>query len=978
MDTGPARKGTTAFRRHVQLRRVAAIFLLQTLCCVSSFGGESTTSSNAVPKTAVSAAQVLSAFRLEPGFKMELVAAEPMVSAPVAMAFDEDGRLFVVEMPGSGLPGELPAPGRVRVLEGADEQGAATSSKIYSQDLLSVSAVACYAGGIFVAAGSEVIYLKDSHHDGGADVRQVVLSGFGGTNATRASGRLNNFKWALDNRIHVVTAGMGGLVNAANWPGDPISIDGCDFSFNPLTLAVVRESGPAQSGVTFDNSGRRFVCDLAKPLRLSMYDERYVERNPYHPKAPAFIDVVGPGLQVFPPGQSPATPRLPVGGARATATPTNEPARLSHAAGALIYRGSLFGTNYIGNAFIADPEAHVVHRAVLRDYGFGIAGERAPEQRASEFLVSSDTAFRPVQVMDGPDGALYVVDRQDGQTRGRIYRIVPAVFKRPKSPELSKAKTFELVSALASPDGWHRDTAARLLFERKDPAGTPYLGDMLTNSRLPLARMHALRALDGTEVLREAHLLRGFGDADPRVREQAVWLAERAVTNGATSDLFWAQLKSLAGDSALRVRYAVAFALGNIRRPDKPQALADILRRDLSNPWIQTAVLSSSLDGGGTLLRALAADPAVRNDATGLSFLYQLSLMVGIQGRLDEVNQSLIFVVHASLDSGPAMTLLAGIGEGLRRTRSSLALLDPEGVLQPFYVQALAAGLNNLLPEQTRVMAIQLLGLSTYTFNDTGDLLLSFCDMPLVPRVQSAAMATLAQYNDPRVVPALLPRWQAMQPFVKNQLLANLLSHAGHVPEVLEAVASGRIPPGDLSSLQKNFLRTYRDPAIRERALKLFGPINVRRPEVVDRFQGALRLTGDARHGRELFAARCADCHRVGGIGQALGPDLLASRTKGKSALLTGILEPNASIPREYATCVVETKDNDNLVGILAEEGPVTLTLRQPGGIQQVWPKLNLEPVQVQDWSLMPEGLEEGLGSKDMADLLEYLLSLPR
>jgi putative membrane-bound dehydrogenase-like protein len=480
MDTRPvcATSKVCNVRRAVPILLAAALF--------SSFAGEPPSSSNTVTKAAVSAAQTLSSFRLEPGFKMELVAAEPMVAAPVAMAFDEDGRLFVVEVLGSGLPGDAAAgPGRVRVLEGADEQGAATSSKIYSQDLLSASAVACYAGGIFVAAGSEVIYLKDSHRDGGADVRQVVLSGFGGTNATRPSGRLNNFKWALDNRIHAVTAGMGGLVNAANWPGEPVSLGGCDFSFNPRTLAVFRESGPAQSGLTFDNFGRRFVSDPAKPLRLSMYDEPYIERNPYHPKAPAFIDVVSPGLQIFSAGQAPVAARLPVGGARAM---TNEPVRLSHAAGALIYRGSLFATNYLGNAFIPDPDAHVIHRAVLRDNGFGIAAERAAEERATEFLVSTDPAFRPVQLMDGPDGALYVVDRQDGPDRGRIYRIVSAAYKRPKSPELSKAKTFELVSALASPDGWHRDTAARLLFERKDPAGTPYVGEMLTNSRSPLGR----------------------------------------------------------------------------------------------------------------------------------------------------------------------------------------------------------------------------------------------------------------------------------------------------------------------------------------------------------------------------------------------------------------------------------------------------------------------------------------------------------
>src|SRR5262249_10943210 len=152
-----------------------------------------------------------------------------------------------------------------------------------------------------------------------------------------------------------------------------------------------------------------------------------------------------------------------------------------------------------------------------------------------------------------------------------------------------------------------------------------------------------------------------------------------------------------------------------------------------------------------------------------------------------------------------------------------------------------------------------------------------------------------------------------------------------------------------------NLLRTYRDPTLSARAIKLLGPMNPRRPQVVERFQSALRMVGDARHGRELFTARCADCHRLGGVGQAVGPDLLASRNQGKSALLTGILEPNAAVPRDYATSLVETKDSEYVVGILADENATTLTVRQPGGVQQVWPKLNVESVTTQDWSLMPE-----------------------
>lgn len=981
MDIAPG-PGTNAGRRQLgfciasrfRIGILSPIFLSTALGSVPSFSAEPASSTNT---PSVSAVQAISSFRLEPGFKMELVAAEPMVSAPVAMAFDEDGRLFVAEMPRTGSRGEPAPSGRVRVLEDTDEHGAVRSSKIYAQDLAGASAIACYAGGVFVAAGSEVLYLKDTHHDGGADVRQVVLSGFGGTNSSSTAGRLNSFKWGLDNRIHGVTAGIGGIIAAANWPGDPVSLEHSDFSFNPRTLAVVRESGPAQSGLTFDDWGRRFVSDWTKPLRLALYDERYLERNPFQPQAPAMIDVVSPGLVVF----TTTAPPAPLSGApnRLTAA-TNGPTRawLSHVCGPLIYRGSLFPSNYIGNAFIPDTEAHLVHRALLRDNGFGISAERPAEERTTEFLSSRDPGFRPLQVMDGPDGALYVLDGQDGQERGRIYRIVPAAFKRPKPPELGKARTFELVSALAAPDGWHRETAARLLFERHAPDATPLLGDMLTNSRSPLARVQALWALDGIAGLREPHLLRGLGDPDPRVREQAVWLAYRNITNGLTSELFWQQLTALAGDQALRVRYAVAFAVGNVRRLDKPIVLAAILRRDLANPWTQTAVLSSTVDGAGTLLRTLAADPAVRNDPAGLAFLSQLSIVVGVQGRLDEVVQSLLYVANSSLDAGPAMTLLAGLAEGLHRTRSSLGLLDPQNVLQPFYVQALAAAINALLPEQARIAALDLLSFSTYTFADTAELLLSFCNVPTLPRLQAAALNVFARYNEPQVVPTLLARWPALQPFARNQALAALLTHANHIPEVLDALATGKISTESLSSVQKNFLRTFREPALRERALKILGPMSLHRPQAIERYQNAVRLTGDPRPGRDLFTARCSDCHRLSGVGQALGPDLLANRARGKSSLLAAILQPNASIPRQYATSVVETKDGEYVVGILAEENPLTLRLLQPGGLQQVWPKLNVESSTLQDWSLMPDGLEEGLTTQDLANLLEYLMTTPR
>jgi len=116
----------------------------------------------------------------------------------------------------------------------------------------------------------------------------------------------------------------------------------------------------------------------------------------------------------------------------------------------------------------------------------------------------------------------------------------------------------------------------------------------------------------------------------------------------------------------------------------------------------------------------------------------------------------------------------------------------------------------------------------------------------------------------------------------------------------------------------------------------------------------------------------------MGGAGPSLGPDLLLARTKGRRELLSSILEPSANISPEFATCIVRTKDDENIIGIKTDDNPDTITLTQSGGIQQVWPKLNLVTIRTETWSLMPDGLERGLSLQDMADLLDYLMTAAR
>ena len=179
-----------------------------------------------------------------------------------------------------------------------------------------------------------------------------------------------------------------------------------------------------------------------------------------------------------------------------------------------------FPKEYLDNAFVGDAGGNLVHRKVLLQDDVGLKAQRGPGEANMEFIASKDTWFRPVQFANAPDGSLYVIDMyretiehpwslppsikqfldlNSGNDRGRIYRVVPDGYKQPALPHLDKASTKELVATLESPNGWDRDTASRLLYERQDKSAVPALIKLLKNSKSPLGRLHALCALDGVE-----------------------------------------------------------------------------------------------------------------------------------------------------------------------------------------------------------------------------------------------------------------------------------------------------------------------------------------------------------------------------------------------------------------------------------------------------------------------------------------------
>lgn len=523
----------------------------------------------------------LATFRTLPGFRIDQVAAEPLVHSPVALSFDQSGRLYVVEMIDYSEQ-DKESLGIVRLLEDTDGDGKFDKSTAFAEMLSWPTAIVCYDGGVFVGAAPDIYYLKDTDGDGKADIRKTVFTGFGRSNV---QGLFNSFHWGLDNRIHGATSTSGAQVRRGDAPdAPPVNLNGRDFAFDPRTLEIVPTSGGAQHGMSFDDWGRKFLSSNSDHIQLVLYEDRYIARNPHliAPGPRVSIAADGPQAEVY--RISPVEPwrivrtRLRVsgqvpgiveGGGRAAGYFTG-------ATGVTIFRGSAWPAEFAGQAFVGDVGSNIVHRKALTPNGVGLIANRIDEKK--EFLASTDTWFRPAQFANAPDGNLYIIDvyreviehpaslppaikkhldLTSGRDRGRIYRVTADGFRQTALPTLGKTSTAELVALLDNANGWHRDTASRLLYERKDSAAVAPLRKLAAAGSLPQGRMHALYALAGAGALLADDLLPRLADPHPRVREHAVRLSE---TLAADSSALRDRLFSLIDDPDLRVRYQLAFS----------------------------------------------------------------------------------------------------------------------------------------------------------------------------------------------------------------------------------------------------------------------------------------------------------------------------------------------------------------------------------------------------------------------------------
>ena len=980
-----------------------------------------TSASCAMREPPLSPEDALETFQLPPGFRIELVAAEPEIADPVAMAFDPQGRLYVVEMP--DYPLETEPEGRVKILRDRDADGRFERSTVFADQLHFPSGVMPWREGVLVTSAPDILYLADTDGDGRADVRKVVLTGFAKTNPQL---RVNGLQYAIDNWVYVAYpraiapvryrefADLGAPIRFPDEPGvAPAEVNSTDVRFRPARKKVEAAAGNSEFGNAFDAWGNRFTVWNNDHVRHVVVANRYLTRNPYLSVASV--------MQSASDHENAA--RVYLIADSVAAVRDSEKGSFTSAAGISVYTGGAFPPEYEGSFFVCEPAHHLVHHDLLTADGSSFFAKRSRD--GMEFLASTDGWFSPAFTTVGPDGALYVVDYYRpilehpewippeqlqgkdlyaGNQHGRIYRVVHESAQAGPAPRLGEASSSELVEHLSKPNMWWRITAQRLLVERGDEAVVPALTELASNGS-ELARLHALWTLEGFEALSKELVLGALADPSARIRENAIRLAEGFLSVPAVKE----KLYSLEDDPDAKVQFQLALTLGDLREDAARETVETIGVRHIEDRWFQIAVLTSAAETAGRWWRMVADRPGfLDTESEGKrEFIRRVTLIMAARQSERDLARVLERIVSddgarsAWWRTGALSGMAEGIPSGTRRTNlaalkrhvvSLLVAQAPEvrdaalklaakislsgtPALRGRLRKAAEIVLNEDAATEDRVYALRILALGS---SETSAPVLKPFLAPQHPEpLRMAAIEALGNLRDPTTGGVLLDSWRTYTGAERDAALEVLFQDGATIPALLDAIESEQVQAWSLSAGQRHRLLRSSDPETRGRAEKLFG--ESRRDErraIYESYLPALRRAGDARRGRSVFDAICTECHQVGAQGFAVGPDLQTVASRNKEHLLQDILLPNESIESGYEEYLIETTDGRSISGLIATQTPTTLVLRRAKGQEDAVLRSSIAEMRSLSVSAMPEDVEKDIDVEEMADLLAYLKSL--
>lgn len=963
-------------------------------------------------------------FTLPEGFEIRLFASEPEVVNPVAMTWDERGRLWVVELyeyPLGAKPGEKPRD-RIKILEDTDADGKADKVHVWADGLNLATGLVLGHGGAYVGQAPHLLFLRDTDGDDRADRTEIVKTGFGLEDRHEL---LNGFTWGPDGQLYmthgVFTRSKVVSPEGGTGTGEPVLLTAGVARLHPRTrrFEVYAEGTSNPWGVDFDRTGNAFVsaCVIEHLFHLvpgGIYD-RQAGQAP-HPYAYETLHAIN-----------------------------DHKHHMAAYAGIQVYQGNQFPADNSGTILQGNIHDNAVHQDRLQPNGSTFVASHW-----RDLVRANDGWFMPVSTQIGPDGAVWIMDWYDrypcyqnanadpagvDREHGRIWRVVhtgtekgrPVPTRPSRDMDLARLSSEELVALLAHPNVWQRRTAQRLIAERRDLPHANTLHDetalhrLFKDGRTLEARLAALWTLHASEGLDDTVLEAAAKDAEPALR---AWSARLTGERGFLLPDAFERLHKLASDPDPTVRLAVAvaarqFTSGSLtvdtppRIPIREVPMGGVLSAlwfssfEAKDPvipfmiWmaVEPIVAFDPLhalgfyeeDGGmkqmplaGILLTKILrrtsdlGDPA-RLDAAVVAFgkipeAATPVLLAGLQGLLEgqrgkthnpsPAAREVLFRLgrHTDAAVAGAARQLATLWGDATALRDTLAIATDSGRAVPDRRQAIQAARANKTP------AVR-------------DALLAIVAQPNPDPVVVAALEALGELGGAEIADELLNRWKDLTPAARTAAAGALASRRPWALPLVSEIRAGRISPSELGPGLLRSLVDHRDETVRREARAAIGRFREagadKAARVADRRKVVLEGEPDPAAGHEMARKTCLVCHKLHGEGESVGPDLTGVGRSSLDALLWNVIDPNQVIGAGYEQVEVETRDDRVIAGRMIENNDARVRLLLQGGKEEVIARGDVKSQRTLESSAMPEGLDQ-MPDTDFRNLIWFILAPPQ
>ncbi len=945
------------------------------------------------PNQPYSPAEARSKMTVPPGFHVDLVASEPELVNPIAMTFDDRGRIFItesVEYPrqSAGLGRD-----RIKLIAGVDDLGRATEVGVFAEGFNIPTGVAVGHGGVWVLNSPDLLFLREQ--DGKEVSREVVLTGFGRTDFHELPSSLTR---GPDGWLY----GLNGVFNQSH----VMAKDGKRHDFtcamwriHPRTreFQVFAEGTSNPYGLVWDNEGSAIIeaCHWATDHLFHFVETGYYERQAG--AYPAFTMKLG--------------------------SITDHGHQKTAYCGIALLDTGTFPEPYHGRIVVGNLHGGCINVDRLERDGATYLARGEPD-----LLTANDAWFMPVSLKVGPDGCLYVLDWYDryhcsqdairdpegvDRLRGRLYRLRYGDSPRQPKYDLASERDDQLIARLARANIYFRESAQRVLAERTGKGAGDLRARLEAKANPGQAstgvvresQLHALWAMIGGGPLAPGFHASLLTNSDPAFR---AWAVRAAGNQGQVLSDLRDGITALARDPSPEVQLQVAIASRKMDGCDALAVLLDVLKhcgQDKIIPAIAWQNLHPLLEDNGTRFVSLVKRVGPNSPAPAVETLLPRALDRLLAARVPDIEAAAALLEYTLQGApGRAPDCIAAISSQTGGLNEA-ALANLKQHLRPLIEKVLQERRSTRLYLSTQLLAARL-GLASdnaaevrQKFVSNGEseatrlqaleALIAFRDSSLLeslPGVLASAppdfagrvFAALGRCEEARLADVILLQYPKLAPELQPLAVDLIMQREPWARKLLDAVLAGRLPRGVLNA---NHLRKIMETNDREAIWaveKSFGAVreerNPEREKVVAEMGDYLRNhPGEPHAGQRVFKSFCGQCHTIYGEGAKVGPDITSNGRTSFEQLLSNVFDPSLVIGPAYQVTTVVTKDGRNLTGLVVEDSEQRLVIRLPGEGEETVSRNNVKYTRVSKLSMMPEGIENLLARKDLADLFAFL-----